>query len=865
MQKLSKPLSFLLLILFAGFFITSGVQASPPVVHLSAKPAWLNTYKDYNKSIPARDVDNGYFYQLIEEQIQVEKQADYSHVIRQIVSDAGIQNGSEISISFDPSYQRLDFHEIIVWRDNKPQNRLSAGSFKMIADEQELSKFIYQGTYSAYCILADIRKGDKIEYSYTITGRNPILGNQFCHNLFLQQSQPIAHLYKAILASPQRKLNFKAFNKVPKTAISDKNGLKCYEWEDFQVQPAHDYDNQPGWYTSYGYIQVSDYNSWQDVVNWALKINPIALNIGGKLAKQIAVFKTESGNDKEKYFRNAVKLVQDEIRYMGIEMGEYSHRANNPEKVYEQRYGDCKDKSLLLASILNAGGIPANIVLINTGARSKTDQYLPSPYVFDHAIVVATVNDRQVWIDPTISYQRGTGINLYFPGYGEGLVIKQGINALTTIPLSKAGTINCRELYTVPADNGKVSLDVITKYTLNQADNIRQDLASSSLSETEKSYLNYYAKTYPKIEAKDSVTITDNEEKNELTTIEHYLIPGFFKKDTVADRYEASFYADYISRQLGSANTKSPYPLSLNYPYAINYTTCVVLPSGWIVENKQTSIKRDAYSFASKIAAIGDTLFLNYQFSYLKDFIPVNKLDEYRADVKQIKDEDLSYSFNYAPDRKDAIFRLNYWMLFGVIAFVLTIVVIGVRIYRTPTNELIFEPGANFTPLGGWLILIAIGLAISILVLLVSLSKGVYFDLNKWNSHLNNKSEYTFKALFTFEAFCNVFLMCYTFFCLILLLNKRDILPKHIIWLYIFALSFFILDFGFGKLIFNSGEFYDDTAKSIIRTAIYAAIWIPYFKMSYRVKETFIVPYPATNFSFKTQEPAQIKDDEGTL
>ena len=55
---------------------------------------------------------------------------------------------------------------------------------------------------------------------------------------------------------------------------------------------------------------------------------------------------------RQKYFRVAVNFVQNEIRYMGIETGKYSHKANSPEKVFKQRYGDCKDKSLLLASIL---------------------------------------------------------------------------------------------------------------------------------------------------------------------------------------------------------------------------------------------------------------------------------------------------------------------------------------------------------------------------------------------------------------------------------------------------------------------------------------------------------------------------------
>jgi len=826
-------------------FVSRKANAFTPVIHITPKPNWLNTYKNYDKQIPERDVENGYFYQLIEEQVQVESQMDYSHVIRQIVSGAGIQNGSEISVSFDPTYERLDFHEITVWRNNKPQNRLSAGAFKIIADETELSKFIYQGTYSAYCILSDIRKGDKIEYSFTITGRNPILGNKYCSDMYLQQSQPVAHIYRSILASPLRKLNFKSFNKVPKMVQSVKNGLNCYEWEDFQVRPGQDYNNQPGWFTNYGYVQISDFASWNEVANWALKINPIATNITGVLAKQIAQFKADAGNDKAKYFRSAVKLVQDEVRYMGIEMGEYSHRANRPEVVYNQRYGDCKDKSLLLASILNAGGIPASMVLINSDAKFKTDQYLPSAYAFDHATVVATVNGKQVWIDPTISNQGGSGTNLYYPDYGKGLILDAKSQGLADIPLSKGGEINCHENYTVPKDPKKVELDVITTYTLNEADKIRNRLASASTSETEKNYLTYYQKTYPKIELADSITIKDDDEKNEITTIEHYLVPDFLKKDSTSERYDASFYADYISDQLTNINAKIRYPRTANFPCNINYTVGVLLSGPWNIEEKRHELKRDAYTFSSKITAIQDTLILNYRLNYLKSFIPIDKIDEYAADVKEIKDNYLSYTFSYTPADTHAPFRLNYWMFFGVIIFVLILGGLGLKIYRTETHEILFEPGANFRPLGGWLIFIAFGLGFSALALFITLCKGTYFDLNNWRSHISGG----FKAIFTFEAIGNTFLMCYALFCLILLLNKRDILPRFIIGLYAFSVLFFVVDYVWAKAVFSTVG--NEAAFTAMRAVLVSAIWIPYFKRSTRVEQTFIVPYPHTNYRYE--------------
>ncbi len=94
MQKKLK----LYLSLVAGVLLilvdSYSANAANPVVHVSAKPTWLSTCKLYSQRPSARNIENGYFYALIEQQIQVEKQADYHHVIKEIVSETGIQNAS---------------------------------------------------------------------------------------------------------------------------------------------------------------------------------------------------------------------------------------------------------------------------------------------------------------------------------------------------------------------------------------------------------------------------------------------------------------------------------------------------------------------------------------------------------------------------------------------------------------------------------------------------------------------------------------------------------------------------------------------------------------------------------------------------
>ena len=842
----TKP-SALFIILFTLLGgVINNLMAASPAVHISPKPNWLINYQAYDKKIPLRSVENGYFYQLSEEQVHVEKQADYRHFITEIISEAGIQNGSEISVNFDPTFERLDFHQITVWRNGKPETRLNAQAFKIIADEKELSRFIYQGSYSAYCILPDIRKGDRIEYAYTITGRNPIFNNRYFRDIYFQGSQPIAHLYKALIASASHQLHFKSFNNPPQTSTAVKGGLKCYEWNSYQVQPGTYYNNQPGWYDSYPCIQVSDYNNWKEVTDWALNVNPIVTKIQGNLGKQIATLKAQAKGDKEIYFRNAVKMVQDEVRYMGIEIGQYSHRANSPEKVYNQRYGDCKDKALLLASVLNAGGIDARMVLVNSSIRAHIAESLPSPNVFDHAVLVAQLNGKPVWVDATMSYQRGTGANLYFPYYGMGLILKAGNNALAKIPAAKAGKILCSENYKITDEKSKVKFDVITTYTLNEADYMRDKLATTSMAETEKNYLDYYAKTYPEIERVDSITVNDHEESNELTVTEHYLIPGLLSRDTVTGKYGASFFAGYVSDQLTKVPNKVGTPIAVNYPYNLDYTVNVAMANGWNIENEHQTLNRDAYSLETQTYTNGDTLSLNYKLSYLQDHIAANKLDEYRQDRKHIVSDMLTYDITYSPTVIEKPFMLNTWMLLIAFCFSIGLSFLALKIYRTETDGVLFAPGAGFEPLGGWLLLVLFGLGVSMLSITVSFFTTGYFDMKMWDAQHTT----ALKAMLTFEAFGRVLMLGYAAFCMVLLINKRDVLPRYITGLYLYNLFYTVADYGIAYVVNPSNISYE-AGFAVLQAMVVAAVWIPYFYRSERVHHTFIVPYPAHNYSYE--------------
>jgi transglutaminase-like putative cysteine protease len=845
MQKVALSLNRIFYFI-SLFFAAQSVCAQLPQIHLAPVPSWISRVKDFDKKPSLRSVRDGYFYDLSEQQINIEKKSEYFHYTREIVSSTGIQNGSQISVGFDPAYERVDFHRIIVWRNNQPQDRLKLSAFKILADEQDFSKFIYQGSYSANLILDDIRKGDKIEYSFTITGRNPIFGDKFSQEVYLQSGKPLAHQYVSLLASQSRKLNIKLFNKASKPVTTNENGLTRYAWEDFLVEPAIDNDNEPSWYNSYNYVEVSDYSSWAEVANWALGINQPSSAVKGNLAQLVADLKAKSGNDKTAYFRSAVRVVQDEVRYMGIEIGEYSHRANRPEKVYDQRYGDCKDKSLLLASILRAGGIDASMVLVNADLDDKIDQFDPTPNAFNHAVVVAEVNGKQVWVDATISNQGGDGTDIYFPDYGKGLILKPGNNSLTTIPVSKTGKEVCEEKFIGSNnDKAKVALDVRTTYTLDQADRQRDKLESTGIAATEKDYLDYYSKIYSKIESRDSLQVIDDIHKNTLTTIEHYLISDFYKRDSISGRASAYFYANYISHELPAISNQAKAPVAVEYPFDMDYTVKMYLPGGWNINDDHNSINRDAYKFSSHYSTDGDTLLLHYSFAYLQDHVAADKVDQFKKDISDLKDGGgLAYNIDYPMSNPP--FVLNTWLAVFALAIIGLVTYIGIRIYHTETPGIVFASGSSFVPIGGWLILVLIGLVLTPIGVGAQLYTGHYFGISKWNTYMSGGTSIAYRILLVYETIGYVVIAAYSVFCFILLIRRRDILPKFIIGYYIFAAAFFVIDCLFAAGI---GIGSDSRGTALFRALLIAGIWVSYFKRSTRVEETFIVPYPPDNYS----------------
>lgn len=608
----------------------------------AVEPSWISRTAPDTKSagIP-NDADDGYVYMALEKQVNLATRTVYHKFALQIITEAGIQNASEVSVSYDPSYQHLFFHSIYIIRDGQVINKLDLPKIKTVRQETELSRSIYNGTVTAVLFLEDVRKGDRIEYAYSVQGFNPVFKDKYSTTLQTQYGTPVGHLLYRIVCPADRLLHIKnrLTDRQPDSARQGND--KIYQWEFNNVAALRSQDVLPSWYDPYPSIMVSEYASWNEVCRWDLPLFTCNRSLPGELAKKIEDIRKAAGTDDEKKILAALRFVQDEVRYMGIEMGVNTHKPNDPEKIFAQRFGDCKDKSFLLCTMLKALGIEAAPVFINTTDKQSIMEWLPTPLAFDHVTVRVRLGDKYYWFDPTISFQRGGIKDISYPDYQCGLVLTDTTTGLTTIPLQAPGQVIAKEKFLLKDTHGPAALEVTTRYTGSFADDLRSEINSNSRSELQHTWLNFYNGFYEGAKVSESFKIEEDEKDGAITTYEHYTVNKLWEEEKGVNK--AAFDGLLISSLLKKPREHDrTMPIALAYPAHYTEEIQIQVPEDWHFEQAPADIRSPGFLFHSTINATDRTVNIKYEYQALKDNITASESAAFFADYDKLKD-DLGY------------------------------------------------------------------------------------------------------------------------------------------------------------------------------------------------------------------------------
>lgn len=619
-------------------------QATPPEWVIQKDPKVKSKVSKY-------DINSGYYLSRYNSQTNLETNEDYTLIRRKILTSAGVSNASEISISFDSTYQTAEINSYVIYRGKKRIDRLEELSVEVLNNESDLASGIYSGKVMLYSILKDIRKNDEVEFSYTIKGVNPIFGTDKYQSISLQSYDPIDYVYVSVLHAGGEEYNVHARN-FDKSLLTTTNNGKYTQitYENFNEEAAVYEPGEPDWYSTSKRLSIGNRKNWAETISWAHDVFDL-----DNLAKYNNLL-NEVVTDKmtlEEKINTAINFVQGDIRYMGIESGIGSIQPFMPDVVMEQRFGDCKDKSLLLVSLLRSMGVEESYpALVNTNLLFMIDSLLPTGHIFNHCIVNFTHNGEEFWIDPANSPQGGPYNKKAMFNYYKALVVNRGQTSLRDFNLkNQVSKTVIKERFQFKSFKKPGILTVVTKHYGSNADYFRNKIEYSSMKDISDEYKEYYEQLYPKIVAKNNIkVVNDDLVENTITLEENYILEDVFEVSDAgvlkryAFTYEPISLYDFMS---SSTCTPRESPVDMNFPSEVEISALFSFPMLLDLDDENLKESNEVFDFEYKQRNIGKKLTkVSYTYKAKKDYLSAEEFNRL-CPVKNEILEQLPFEFYF--------------------------------------------------------------------------------------------------------------------------------------------------------------------------------------------------------------------------
>ena len=609
---------------------------------------------------------------VIDDQLRLTKTVErYIRRSRQIATIAGVEHGGEIEVEIDPSYERFVLHGIHIVRGDRRIDAAKTADVRVLDAEDSRDKRLYNGARSIVFLLSDVRVGDVVEWEGSVIGQNPVYSGRFARRFYLGSSRPTLYRRVRVLTPKDRPLQSSSTQPAKSSESGDQIELL---WEgSTPPEPPEEHDT-PGWFDATPMLSVSEYASWTDVARWATPLYDATAPPGRELSAKIAEIAATNPTQEARALA-ALRFVQDDIRYLGIELGESSHRPHAASKVLAQRFGDCKDKVMLFVTMLRGLGIEAHAALVDTDADARVREALPGPNAFDHVIARVRIDGRDLWVDPTRNLERGPlGAAPIFNGFA--LVAAAGTTDLTAIPVAPPAEPGKEVVETFRVEGNDVRLEVVTTYRRLSADSFRADLDAGKRGEIEKHYLEFYEREYPNTKRRSPLVVDDDVAKGVLTTRESYDLPGAFEKQRLAT------WAETLASVVAKPKvTKRETPLAVDTPYFARHT---IIVEGLDLEPPaDVTVTDDALEYRLRSKHAPKRLEIVHDLSTKRDHVmpdAVAKHLELRTSIRQALEQDLAPSNADSGDKKKEKKKESSLVDIGVVV-VFCAMVLGIGIY----------------------------------------------------------------------------------------------------------------------------------------------------------------------------------------
>jgi tetratricopeptide (TPR) repeat protein len=325
-----------------------------------------------------------------------------------VQSEAGVQQWGQIQVGYNSANERVEIAYVRVVKEDGSVVKAGDDAVQDISAPVEREAPVYTDYRQKHITVPGLRPGEVLEYDMVTVIHTPLAAGQFWADYDFDKTNIMLDEELDVDVPSDRPLKLK--NKAgmdPK--ISEDKGRRTYHWTSSHLEREDDQkdkdkgkekdkkkkkkadDDRPD-------VQLTTFVSWEQIGRWYAALEKDRRAPSPEVRAKAEEL-TKGLNTQLDKVEGLYDYVAKNFRYVSLSLGLGRYQPHSAADVLHDQYGDCKDKHTLLASLLEAEGLHASSVLINSSR--KLDPDVPSPSQFDHVITMLPLGHEEVWMDTT--------------------------------------------------------------------------------------------------------------------------------------------------------------------------------------------------------------------------------------------------------------------------------------------------------------------------------------------------------------------------------------------------------------------------------------------------------------------------------
>ncbi len=341
------------------------------------------------QSFEERHADKSYIFLLSQDDIKVN--ADWSFTRRTqrkvLIQKEDAKDMGEVPIHYDRDLDRIIEQKVFtVTPDGKKHPPMKVQDMAVYDGEP-----MYSNAMVRMLSMPAVGVGVVIELDHTIASKGMTMKNAFWDMESVRWGVPVKEYRYTITFPKKLGILYREFGLTQKPEITEKNGMVTYRWvlnDLYDDSKGEEYTPPPSPDDPMEAFEFSSVKTWDEFAKWYSGLIDKNTVMAPEIiaAAKAAVGNAELTRDK---VRAILEYVQDNFRYVSMSFGENAFEPHSTKDVFANKYGDCKDLSLLARAMLASVGVKAHIALFNDEYAINDPSYdLPIPTLFDHALLL---------------------------------------------------------------------------------------------------------------------------------------------------------------------------------------------------------------------------------------------------------------------------------------------------------------------------------------------------------------------------------------------------------------------------------------------------------------------------------------------